>query len=84
MSCDDLMIVGPAGQVIDKKAASALAAVPKAEMREVQNQLFGNVALVTGIQEGVGANSDQQQRFTFLKRERPGGSCSTPAPQTGA
>jgi ketosteroid isomerase-like protein len=72
LSSDDLLIVGPAGQVTDKKGASALPAVPKIAVREVKTQRFGDVAVVTGIQVGVGPNADQEQRFTRVWQRRNG------------
>ena len=72
LSSDDILIVGPAGQLIDKKAAAALAAVPKIAGRDVKTQIFGDVAVVTGIQGGVGPGGDQEQRFTRVWRKQNG------------
>jgi ketosteroid isomerase-like protein len=71
-SSDDILIVGPSGQLIDKKGATALPAVPKINTREVKTQIFGDVAVVTGIQAGVGPNGDQEQRFTRVWRKQNG------------
>jgi hypothetical protein len=72
LSSDDLLIVGPAGQLIDKKGATALTAVPKMVTRDVRTQVFGDVAVVTGVQAGAGANGDQEQRFTRVWRKQNG------------
>lgn len=71
-SADDLLIVGPNGQLLDKKAATALTAVPKIVGRDVKTQIFGDVAVVTGIQAGVGPTGDQEQRFTRVWRKQNG------------
>jgi ketosteroid isomerase-like protein len=72
LSSDDLLIVGPAGQLIYKKGASALPAVPKIAARDVKTQMFGDVAVITGVQAGVGASGDQEQRFTRVWRKQDG------------
>ena len=67
---DDQLTVGPNGQLQDKKATAALAAVPKASTREVKSQVFGDVAVVTGIQSGFGEKGDIEQRFTRIWRKQ--------------
>src|SRR5215210_1923011 len=65
---DDHLTVGPSGQVQDKNGLAALTAAPKAMLREVKIQRFGDVAIATGIQSGFGANADQEHRFTRIWR----------------
>jgi hypothetical protein len=72
LSSDDLLIVGPSGQLIDKKGASALSAVPNISQRDGKTEMFGDVAVVTGVQAGVGASGDQAQRFTRIWQRRNG------------
>lgn len=69
---DDQLTVGPSGQVQGKKATAALAAAPKASLGELKTQLFGDVAVVTGVQAGFGANADQEHRFTRIWRRTNG------------
>ena len=69
---DDQLTVGPTGQLQDKKATAALAAVPKASAREVKAQVFGDVAVVNGIQAGFGEKGDTEQRFTRIWRKQGG------------
>jgi ketosteroid isomerase-like protein len=70
LSSDDILIVNPSGQLVDKKGATALPAVPKIVVREVRTQVFGDVAVVTGIQSGVGQAGDQEQHFTRVWRKQ--------------
>lgn len=72
LSSDDLLIVGPGGQLIDKKGATALTAVPKIIARDVKTQIFGDVAVVTGIQAGVGPAGDEEQRFSRVWQKQKG------------
>lgn len=65
-------MVGPNGQLVHKKAVVALPAVPKAGSRENKIQMFGDVAVVTGIYSGVGTTGDQEQRFTRVWRKQNG------------
>ncbi len=45
---------------------------PKIVSRELKTQVFGDVAVVTGIQGGVGQTGDQEQRFTRVWRKQNG------------
>lgn len=72
LSTDDILVVGPNGQLIDKKGVAALPAVPKVAARETKTQVFGDVAVVTGIYSGVGETGDQEQRFTRVWRKQNG------------
>ena len=72
LSSDDILIVNPSGQLVDKKGASALPAVPKIVAREMNTQVFGDVAVVTGVQSGVGQAGDQEQRFARVWRKQNG------------
>src|SRR5690242_10934706 len=57
LATDDHITVGPSGQMQDKKSLAALAAAPKANLRDVKIQQFGNVAIATGTQSGFGASA---------------------------
>jgi len=72
LSSDDILVVGPGGQLIDKKGVTALTAVPKIVSREVKTQIIGDVAVITGIQAGVGPTGDQEQRFSRVWRKQNG------------
>jgi ketosteroid isomerase-like protein len=72
LSSDDILIVGPTGQLVGKKLVSALPAAPKLVAREVKTQVFGDVAVVTGIQSGAGPAGDQEERFTRVWRKQNG------------
>jgi ketosteroid isomerase-like protein len=72
LSSDDILVVGPNGQLIDKKGVTALAAVPKMASREVKTQIFGDVAVITGIHAGMGPAGDQEQRFSRVWRKQNG------------
>src|SRR5215203_4327703 len=65
---DDHLTVGPNGQMQEKKGLAALTAAPRAMLREVKIQRFGDVAIATGIQSGFGADADHEHRFTRIWR----------------
>ena len=70
LATDDQLTIGPGGQLQDKKATAALDAAPKASLREAKTQVFGDVAVVTGMQGGFGDKSDVEQRFTRIWRKQ--------------
>jgi hypothetical protein len=61
---DDFLQVGSDGQVRDKKFAVSIAAAPGLTISEVKTQVFGDVAVVTGIQRGTAPAANN--RFTHL------------------
>ena len=72
LASEDQLTVGPSGQLQDRKGTSALAAVPKLVLAEVRTQVFGEVVVVTGRQNGTGAAGDADQRFTRVWQRRNG------------
>jgi ketosteroid isomerase-like protein len=72
IASDDQLTVGPLGQPQDNKATAALTAAPKLALGEIRTQLFGDVAVVTGTQSGLGDKFDGQQRFTRVWHRRNG------------
>ena len=72
LATDDQLTIGPNGQLQDKKATAALAAAPKASLRETKTQVFGDVAVVTGTQFGFGEKGEIEQRFTRVWRKQNG------------
>ena len=68
---DDHLTVGPNGQVVDKKGISALNPAPNGAVREQKIQQFGDTAVATGTQSGMGAN-EVNQRFTRIWRKESG------------
>jgi ketosteroid isomerase-like protein len=71
-SSDDLLTVGPSGQAIGKKETVALQAVPMIASSDVKTQVFGDTAVVTGIQTGIGAQRNERHRFTRVWHKRNG------------
>jgi hypothetical protein len=70
LASDDQLTVGPNGQLQDKKATAALTAVPKASVHDVKTQMFGDIAVVSGMQAGFGERGDIEQRFTRIWRRQ--------------
>jgi hypothetical protein len=68
---DDYVHITTGGQVQDKKYAISLPASPKMDIRDLKTQVFGDVAVVTGIQTGTGA-SLQDARFTHIWQKQKG------------
>jgi hypothetical protein len=68
---DDFAQVSQDGQLYDKKYAVSLAASPGFDMRDSKAQVFGDVAIVTGIQGGTPPNG-QNARFTHVWRKQNG------------
>ncbi len=68
---DDFAQVSANGQLRDKKYAVSLAATPALEILDSRVQVFGDVAVVTGIQRGTAPNA-QDIRFTHVWRKQNG------------
>jgi hypothetical protein len=65
---DDLFHIGATGSVLDKKAATSLPASPTFAVRDVKTRMYGDVAIVYGIQDGTQGDV----RFTHVWQRRNG------------
>ncbi|RPI54248.1 MAG: nuclear transport factor 2 family protein, partial [Acidobacteria bacterium] len=72
LTADDYIHIAGNGLVRDKKYAVSLPAAPKMGLRDLKTQIFGDVAVVTGVQAGTGATNPQDARFTHIWQRRNG------------
>jgi hypothetical protein len=69
----DYLHVTAGGQLRDRTYAISLPASPKMDVRDLNTQVFGDVAVVTGIQSGTGAGGTvQDARFTHIWQKQKG------------
>ena len=68
---DDFAQVATNGQVQDKKYATTRPAAAKLDSRDHKIQVFGDTAIVTGTQSGLGATA-QDSRFTHVWQRQGG------------
>jgi ketosteroid isomerase-like protein len=68
---DDFAQVATNGQMQDKKYATTRPAAAKLDARDQKVQVFGDVAIVTGTQSGLGATA-QDSRFTHVWQRQGG------------
>ena len=68
---DDFAQVATNGQVQDKKYATTRPAAAKLDSRDQKVQVFGDAAIVTGTQSGLGATA-QDSRFTHVWQRQGG------------
>jgi ketosteroid isomerase-like protein len=68
---DDFGQISTTGAVQDKKYATTRPAAAKLDARDHKVQVFGDVAIVTGTQSGLGATA-QDSRFTHVWQKQNG------------
>jgi hypothetical protein len=69
---DDFLQVTNGGAVQDKKYAVSLAASPKMALRDLKTRLYGDVAVVNGVQTGSGPKGELSALFTHIWLRRNG------------